>query len=162
MKRSFYQKTALTSLEIMIFEYVVTGAVWLHFLAEVVAGIILLFSPEIFETDADFDMREAMRGFGNGALCIALLAGVILWRSGGFPGRKEKTRTVASEFLLYGLLAQYNIGIFALQIRNPMKNAPVWLAPLFHGSIALIFGTHGALLYMGENNQSLMRSDSGK
>ena len=77
-------------------------------------------------------------------------------------GREEKRRTVASDFLLYGLLAQYNTGIFALQIRNPMKNAPVWLAPLFHGSIALIFGIHGALLYMGGNDQSLIRSNSGK
>ena len=109
----------------------VNGWLYLHIFAESIAGAILLFQPNIFEPGpVHFGHLEAMRGFGNGAVSVTLV-GAALALDG-----KPNSRTAT---WLYAILAQYHLGIFVLQCRNPMKGAPVWLAPSFHGILAAAF-----------------------
>ena len=116
---------------------------WLHVLAELSAGLILLVAPQVFEPQAAFNQLEPMRGFGNGAVSVALVGMVLLWRAHRETRRIDTSSGITSDgtvdSALYGIIAQYHCGIAALQCRNPMKGVPVWLAPMFHGILALEF-----------------------
>jgi hypothetical protein len=85
---------------------------------------LLLLEPSVFAAGS-FDQHEAMRGFGNGAISVALLGVLLLlgpepWVAG----------------FLYAVLAQYHSVIVLLQLRNPLPPpAPPWLAPAFHGAL---------------------------
>ena len=113
-----------------------------HVVAEGIAGLVLVLSPSVFENDATFKHHEAMRGFGNGALSITLV-GITVLAHKHFGGQRghEKTRTELSLVaFLYATLVQYHLGIVWLQFRNPLPPpTPFWVAPLFHGTLALVF-----------------------
>ena len=124
---------AMTMMSIMrslAMQTAVRVGLWIHVLAEGIAGMILLLRPSMFDPDASFEHREAMRGFGNGAIAVGLVGVAIL-------AKGEKIGPAAD--VLYAIIATYHCVIVALQCRSPMKGAPVWLAPLFHGALASLF-----------------------
>ena len=107
-----------------------TVALLLHVLAELCAASVLLINPEIFVDGATFVHQESLRGVGNGALSIGLVGAALLCtREDGSALRR----------LAYGVVAQYHTGVVYLQIRHPLTDTPVWLAPAFHGFLLLCF-----------------------
>ncbi len=107
-----------------------TVALLLHVLAELCAASVLLVRPEVFVDGATFVHQESLRGVGNGALSIGLVGAALLC-----------TREDGSNFrrLAYAVISQYHVGVVYLQIRHPLADTPVWLAPAFHGFLLLCF-----------------------
>ncbi len=109
------------------------AALTLHVLAELVAGILLLFSPAVFLGDtATYGHLETARGFGNGAISIALLGAVLLFRHSTWPDHGVVWG--------FAILAQYHAVIIVVQLREPNYTpAMKALVSTFHGLMSVVF-----------------------
>ena len=104
-------------------------ALGLHVLAELVAGSILLLQPRLFAADPDgVNHVEALRGIGNGALCVGVL-GLCVFLS---------DRALRPQWA-FATMALYHFGVVVLQLRHPLLGVPFWLAPLFHALLLARF-----------------------
>jgi xanthosine utilization system XapX-like protein len=114
-----------------------------HGLTEISAGIIMMFFPQVFFDSLSEDIINLSRSFGVGALTVGILSFILL-----------KFRHPSA--LKVGLitLILFQTGITILQIINPVENAPVWVAPLFHGSFVAGF------LFFIFRIETLFRSES--
>ena len=103
---------------------------WIHVIAETIAVLILLLQPSLFESD------EAISGLRNGAIAVALVGAAVL---SGCARAADMLLHAEGRLVThcYGLIATYH-SVIALQFRSPIL-APIWLATLFHGSMASFF-----------------------
>lgn len=99
-----------------------------HLLAEGIAGALLLLRPRLFFSQASAAHEHLARTFGLAAITLALLSLPALRRA---PA--ESLRWLAR------LLLFYHLGVLVLQTMRPMEGTPPWLAPGFHGLLALAF-----------------------
>ena len=103
---------------------------FIHVLAELTAGTILLLSPTIFNSDATLSHLESLRGVGNGAISIGLVGVALL--------NMKKTSQIHQKKVLFGIIAQYHCFVVWLQLRHPIPGMEI-VAPGFHALLALYF-----------------------
>lgn len=89
----------------------------------------MLANPALMFPGAGAAVHKLARPFGLAALCLAALG----WLTLRWP-HSAAVRIAAT------VLSGYHGGIALLQIVQPMAGLPIWLAPLFHGLLALGFG----------------------
>ena len=102
-------------------------ALILHIVAELVTGLLLVFSPQVFSAgNLSLDHSEAIRGIGNGAISIGFVGlGLLI--------------SPAKQPWAYGIMAQYHLGVVILQWKHPLPGVPLAGALAFHGPLLCYF-----------------------
>ena len=104
-------------------------ALGMHVLAEICAGLVLLFRPELFVPHPDgINHIEACRGIGNGAFSIGILGVCLMFSS-----------AESRPWWGFAIMALYHLGVVVLQLLHPLLGVPYWLAPGFHSLLLFRF-----------------------
>lgn len=105
----------------------------INILVEGSVAVLMLYFPDMILPNPDPSLYALAKSFGVGASAITVMSAILI--------RFRKSR----EAVMLGCttLAFYHTGIAVLQVLNPMKGLPVWVAPLFHALLVAGFVYYG-------------------